>query len=105
MKKNTPKQGSFRYIVFKDGNTWYAVALEFNIVESGDTHEEAYILLQNAVNGYIESLNKVKGLRDYSPLNQKPADEYEKLWDLLEKKKPIPSPYKVHSFGNTLTTV
>ena len=31
---NTPQKGKVRYIVFKDGGTWYATALEFNIVES-----------------------------------------------------------------------
>ncbi len=38
--KNTLNKGSIRYIVFKEDDTWYGVALEFNIVESGDNPTE-----------------------------------------------------------------
>ena len=43
--KNTLQKGSVRYIVFKENNIWYAAGLEFNIVESGDTPQEAILLL------------------------------------------------------------
>ncbi|NOY35410.1 MAG: hypothetical protein GXP44_00560, partial [bacterium] len=43
--KNSLQKGNVRYIVFKDGATWYAVALEFNIVESGDDPREVLMLL------------------------------------------------------------
>ncbi len=35
--KNTLQKGSARFIVFREGDTWYCVCLEFNIVESGST--------------------------------------------------------------------
>lgn len=96
---NTPKQGRFRHIVFKDGDTWYAVALEFNIVESGDSPVVAYANLLESAAGYVESVRKVRGLRNYNVLNQKPDPEYEKLWTDLQSPKPIKSPYQVSSVG------
>ncbi len=96
---NTPKQGRFRHIVFKDGDTWYAVALEFNIVESGDSPVLAYANLLEAAAGYIESVKKIRGLRNYDVLNQKSDREYETLWTNLQSSKPIKSPFQVSSFG------
>lgn len=95
---NTPQKGKFRHIVFKDGDTWYAVALEFNIVESSHDPKLAYFNLLQAVGGYIESLKKVKGAR-FSPLNQKADGEYEKLWNILNSPKQVKSPYKIDAFG------
>lgn len=97
--QNTPKQGRFRHIVFKDGGTWHAVALEFNIVESGDDPVLAYANLLEAAAGYIESVKKIRGLRDYRVLNQKADPEYETLWKALHSSKPVKSPYQVSSFG------
>jgi len=39
--RNTLQKGSVRYLVFKDGDTFFAVALEFNIVVEG-THPIYY---------------------------------------------------------------
>ena len=47
---NTPQKGKFRHIDFKDGDTWYAVALEFNIVEASDDPKLAFMSLLQAVN-------------------------------------------------------
>ena len=101
MIKNTPKKGRFRHIVFKDGDTWYAVALEFNIVESSDDPKLALFSMFQAVAGYIKSVSKIKGAKNYETLNQKTDPEYEKLWDILNSKKsqPIKSPYQVDVFG------
>ena len=96
---NTPKQGLFRHIVFKDGNTWYAVALEFNIVESSDDPKLAFFNLLQAVSGYIDSLKKVKGTSNFKALNQKTDAEYEDLWKSLHSKKAIKSPYQVDMYG------
>lgn len=96
---NTLKQGRFRHIVFKDGDTWYAVALEFNIVESGDSPVVAYSNLLEAAAGYVESARKIRGLRNYNVLNQKADPEYEKLWVNLQSSKPVKSPYQVSSVG------
>lgn len=95
---NTPKEGKFRHIVFKDKDTWYAVALEFNIVESSDDPKLAFMNLLQAVSGYVTSCNKIKGSRMH-PLNQKTDPEYEGLWDILNSPKPIKSPFKVNMFG------
>lgn len=99
---NTPTKGRFRHIVFRDGDTWYAVALEFNIVESSDDPKLAYMGLLSAVSGYIQSCKKIRGAR-FSPLNQKSDPEYEKLWKILNSPKPIKSPYEVDMFGISRT--
>jgi len=83
--KNTLKKGSVRYIVFREEETWYAVGLEFNIVESGDTPREALILLLEALQGYVESARKIKA-RPYI-LNQESDLEYEKMWQSSRKSK------------------
>ena len=95
---NTPQKGKFRHIVFRDGDTWYAVALEFNIVESSDDPKLAYFSLLQAVSGYVASSKKIKGSR-LSPLNQKSDPEYEKLWSILNSPKPIKSPFEINMFG------
>ena len=95
---NTLQKGKFRHIVFRDGDTWYAVALEFNIVESSDDPKLAFLNLLQAVDGYVKSVNKIKGSR-VAPLNQKTDPEYESLWAKLTAPKPLKSPYKVDMFG------
>jgi len=99
---NTPEKSNVRYIVFKDTDTWYAVALEFNIVESGDDPKIAMFNLFEAVTGYVESCQKIKGSR-FSSLNQKADSEYEKLWAIIKNDKPeIVSPYQIYSYGHQL---
>lgn len=83
--KNTLQKGSVRYIVFKEEGTWYAVALEFNIVESGDNPMEVLAMLFEATEGYLESAKKVKARPHI--LNQKTDREYEDIWSVLEKGK------------------
>ena len=101
--KNTPKKGKFRHIVFKDGDTWYAVALEFNIVETGDDAKLAYFSLLQATEGYIKAVAKVKGTTNYHALNQVPDAEYEELWNLLHSSKPVKSPYQIGMYGFSAT--
>jgi len=100
--KNTTKKGSVRYVIFKQGPKWFGVALEFNIVETGDDPQEVTFLLFEAIQGYVESLKKVKGLLDFSALNQKPDKEYENIWELARSGKPVPSPIKVDSVGQKI---
>lgn len=95
---NTSDKGTFRHIVFKDGDTWYAVALEFNIVESSDDPKLAYFNLLQAVSGYVQSAKKIKGSR-FQSLNQISDPQYEKLWSNLHSLKPIKSPYVVDMYG------
>ena len=97
---NTPQKGHVRYIVFKENDTWYASALEFNIVESADDPKIALINLFDAIEGYVESCRKIKGVR-VSPLNQKTDPEYEKLWSIITSPKKIKSPFQINTFGMT----
>jgi hypothetical protein len=83
--KNTLQRGSVRYIVFKDDGVWYAVALEFNIVESGDDPREVLVSLFEAVKGYVKSARKIKARPNC--LNQKADQEYEAMWERLKNTK------------------
>lgn len=103
ISKNTPTDGKFRHIVFKDKDVWYAVALEFNIVESSDDPRLAYFSLLQAVDGYIAAMQKIKGARNFTALNQTPDPEYQKLWDKLTSGKPVKSPFQINSFGISAT--
>jgi predicted RNase H-like HicB family nuclease len=76
--KNTIQRGSVRILVFREADTWYAAALEFNIVEAGDTPREAMLLLFEAVQGYLESAKKIKARPHI--LNQSVEREYEEKW-------------------------
>jgi len=58
--RNTLQKGSVRNIIFREGKTWFGVALEFNIVETGDDAQEVMILLEEAVRGYLASARKGK---------------------------------------------
>jgi hypothetical protein len=96
--KNTLKSGKVRYIIFKEDDTWYGVALEFNIVEEGDNPRQVMESLFDAIQGYVETAQKLK-LRPM-PLNQKPDEEYQKLWDKLEKtKEKSVMPKNIYNFG------
>ena len=83
--KNTLQKGSVRYVVFKENDIWYAAGLEFNIVESGDTPQEAILLLFEAVSGYVESAKKIKSRPNI--LNQTVDREYEKMWQNSQEEK------------------
>lgn len=98
---NTPKKGTVRYIVFKDKKTWYAVGLEFNIVESGDSARIAMTNLFDALEGYVEAVKKLKGAR-FHPLNQEADPQYEKMWTALESGKKIKSPFIINTYGTTV---
>jgi hypothetical protein len=96
---NTVNNGAYRWMVFKDGNSWVGVALEFNIVVTGDDPKIVEIDLQEAVLGYLESARKLKGFRTgqiNSILNQEADKEYESKWSLAtqkESKKGTLSPF------------
>lgn len=76
--KNTLQKGSVRYVVFREDDIWYAAALEFNIVESGTTPQEAMFLLFEAMHGYVETAKKIH-IRPHV-LNQSVDKEYEQIW-------------------------
>ncbi|OGL89311.1 hypothetical protein A3H75_02465 [Candidatus Uhrbacteria bacterium RIFCSPLOWO2_02_FULL_51_9] len=97
--KNTLNKGSVRYIIFKENTTWYGVALEFNIVEEGDTPVEVMASLFEAIDGYVETARMLKTRP--MPLNQIPDKEYRDLWTALEKNKTekITQQKQIYSFG------
>ena len=82
--KNTLNKGSVRCIIFKEGDTWYGVALEFNIVEEGQDPLIVQASLYQAIKGYVQTARKLK-MRPIS-LNQKPHREYEELWSALQTR-------------------
>ena len=97
---NTLQRGSVRTIIFKDKNIWIGVALEFNIVEIGDDPREVFLMLDEAIRGYIISARKAK-IRP-NILNQTSDKEYENLWKSLNSSTPIKSPYQIYSFGERI---
>lgn len=94
--RNTLSNGTVRYIVFQEHGTWYAAALEFNIVESGDDPREVLLLLMEAIQGYVKSARKLKG--GGAVLDQDPDSEYEKLWERVHAKHPPHLP-PIYTFG------
>ncbi len=76
--RNTLQKGVLRCLVLREGDVWYVVGLEFNIVVEAAHPMEALLLLHEAAAGYLESTRKVK-MRPHV-LNQKPDPEYEKMW-------------------------
>lgn len=84
-------------MIFKQGRDWHGVALELNIVESGNDPREVMLMLDEAVRGYIETAGKREA--SAKVLNQTADPEYEKLWALMQNNKPVKAPTKVYSFG------
>jgi hypothetical protein len=97
--KNTVEKGMFRYVVYRQGKTWYAVALEFNLVVSGKDQKAALIELITATGGYVKAVKKSNS-RPFA-LNQKIDREYLDLWNLAVKPegKTVKSPYTIYSYG------
>lgn len=83
--KNTPQKGSVRYLVFKDDDIFFGVALEFNIVVEAAHPTEALLLLHEAAMGYLESARKTKARPHV--LNQKPDPEYERMWQAYQDQR------------------
>lgn len=77
--KNTTRTGTIRSLIFKEGDTYFGAALELNIVEQGDTPQEAMLLLDDAVKGYLETARKDK--LSVRVLNQEVEPEHESLWN------------------------
>ena len=76
---NTSRSGSVRNVIFQENDEWFGVALEFNLVETGDSPQEVMMLLDNAIKGYVESANKSN--LSIGVLNQDIDPEYEALWN------------------------
>ena len=100
-RMNTLQKGTVRYMVFREEDTWYAVALEFNIVESGDDPREVLFNLFEAIQGYVLSARKAH-IRAEKILNQKTDKEYETLWKKVTAPRAIKSPFQIYSYGKQL---
>ena len=90
---NTLDHGSYRWMIFKEGDAWFGVALEFNIVIDGEDPRVVELELQEAVLGYLESVKKVKGFRPQTVepvLNQETDQEYEMMWAQGQAREPSP---------------
>lgn len=81
---NTKHSGSVRNVIFQENGEWFGAALEFNIVESGDSPQEVMVLLDNAIHGYVEAAGV--GKVSMGVLNQEVDPEYEELWSRGEKE-------------------
>ncbi|MEK7567911.1 MAG: hypothetical protein AAB513_03265 [Patescibacteria group bacterium] len=101
---NTVKSGQYRWLVFKEDDSWIGVVLEFNIVITGEDPKLVQFELHEAALGYIESTAKMtKGFRQEQVnnlLNQKTEKEYEIRWTTAMQRRSIkktadkiPSPF------------
>lgn len=95
--KNTLSIGQIRTMIFKQGDTWFGVALELNIVETGTDRQEVMFNLDEAVRGYVEAAGKFKTGAKF--LNQSIAPEYEKLWKQSQLKSMPRSAPQIYSSG------
>lgn len=92
---NTTKHGKYRWMIYREGDAWVGVALEFNIVVTGNDPQVVDIELHEAVLGYLESAQKIKGVRAQQInllLNQETEKEYEDKWSRATQTKHVPSP-------------
>ena len=83
--KNTLKKGSVRFLIFRDKESYFGIALEFNVMVEASSPQEAFIFLNEATKGYIEAARKIK-IRPMV-LNQKTDAEYEKMWQEYHNRK------------------
>ncbi len=89
-------------MIFKDGDSWIGVALEFNIVIEGEDPRVVESELHEAVIGYLESAKKIKGFRTgqvNSLLNQKADEAYESRWVSAVGAKRAPADFPSPLFG------
>lgn len=94
---NTRHTGNVRSVIFQEDGEWFGAALEFNLVEKGSSPQEASLLLDEAILGYIEAAQKSK--LSIHVLNQEIDPAYERLWnagnsDRAEEREKV---YKVSS--------
>jgi hypothetical protein len=94
--KNNFSNGKIRVLVYKerDGDVWYATALEFNLTIDGNDKKAVFIELDQAVRDYLKS---AKEIGDISLLNQEPDPELVAMWNaniqntVVENEKISPS--------------
>lgn len=83
--KNTYEKTTVRFVIFREQDTWYGVALEFNIVESGDDPLEVMSSLEKAAIRYFNVAKKNK--LDIDVLNQSADPEYDEKWQRANSRQ------------------
>ena len=95
----TANPATIRYIVFREKDTWYGVALELNIVVDGDTADQVVASLFDAITGYhdVQDAPQFEGKTFHDPAVD---PQYETLWKQAQQaKKPTKSPYQIYTSG------
>ena len=95
-EKDTKKNTSVRYIIFKEDSVWHGVALEFNLVKDASNPVEAMFALFNAIEGYASPTKSLQP--DSISLNQKTEEEYENMWNILQSEKGLKR-QEIYAFG------
>jgi hypothetical protein len=86
-RKNTTERGRVRCIIFREGDTWFGTALEFNLVVDAETKVDAFQKLDQAMKDYVDTV-RIHHLRN-NVLNQNTSSEYSKMWkDLNAGREP-----------------
>jgi len=105
-ERNALKKDTARFIIFREDDEWYGIALEFGVVVTENTPEAVYASLATASKGYLDSVKEgnLRPFRAKPLLNKDANSEYEQLWGNFQEKKDIPSPIKISLVG-TLAVV
>jgi len=106
---NTKEKGYFHYMIYKEGNEYVAVCLDFNLVEYGLDYKELEKSIVEAARSYLNAVRKKKLPDGY--LNLPAEKKYiEKLKEMemrdelikkSTKKKFGPSKKELSYFSNT----
>ncbi|KKR61375.1 hypothetical protein A2643_02985 [Candidatus Nomurabacteria bacterium RIFCSPHIGHO2_01_FULL_39_220] len=105
--KNTKKEGTIEFLVYKEGKTFVGVCLTFDIVEEGKNPEKLMESIQEAAQGHLEVVRE-KNMSD-DLLNRYAPKEYWNIYykiigDILSKKS-IKSPYSFFIFPYATRTI
>ena len=100
--RNTLQKGDVRYVIFKEKDTFFGVALEFNVIVEAASQIEAIVMLNEAIHGYLESARKFK-LRPHV-LNQVPDSEYEAMWKIAQNNRLVKTTPRATSKTSVLSS-
>ena len=100
--KNVLENNEVRFIIYKKGDNWQGIALEFNIVEvHKDPHTTLFNLIE-AITGYVETA--IKNNIQLSSIKQTPSKKYEDIWKNINQKTPQKESNKIYMFGKKALT-
>src|SRR3989344_1717299 len=82
--KNTKKEGTIEFLVYKEGKTFVGVCLTFDIVEEGNNGDKLMESIQEAAQGHLEVVREKKMSDDL--LNRyAPVEYWEKYFETIKK--------------------